>query len=380
VLRPAVRRLRHLGQPGPAQVRRALLLRRPAAVGGPRRQRAHLPVRERCAGAVRPAAGQPGRRGRRIPRGHRRLHVVRRPVRRQRRRIPGGDRAAAGAVRAADRRAAGRADRPPGVHLGRVAGAGPLQRPQLGLPRHRDGRRCCLRLVAGQARPGRDAAGPGCGDQDLPRLLRAAAAAGPAAGPGPAGRGQGRGRHGRGVAGAQPAVPAGQPGRLVGHVRVPGRPGRRPDDQLDLVLGPARPRAVHCGPLVVRADRRGLGGGDRSRLGDRPAHRQLPVAAGQRGDAVLVPAVQQGLLAAVRALAGAVLRAAARPLGLVGVLRGGRPVALRRPVPVVLGHHAGRRLRPGQAGRRARRVGQGGAAGPALRGVPALLVVGQDPR
>ena len=193
---PDLRPVRHLAEPRPAQVRQALLLRRPAALGRPRRGRAHVPLPAGPAGGLGPAAGQPGRRRGGVPDRHRRLHVVRRAVRLHGRGLPAGDRAAARAVRAADGRAAGEAERPAGVHLGRRPGPGALQRAQLGLPRHR---------LRGRGGAGREPTATGAGrgsararrrDQDLPRLLRAAPAAAAALRPRPARRGQG-GRPGR---------------------------------------------------------------------------------------------------------------------------------------------------------------------------------------
>ena len=376
--RPHVRPVRHLGEPRPGEVPAGLLLRRAAAVGGPGRQRAPLPVPERPADPQhRPAAGAAGRRRGGVSGGHRGVHVVRGPVREHRRGLPAGDRAAAGAVRAAHRLAAQQAVRPAGVHLRRRAVAGPLQRAQLGLPRDglHGGRR--VRLDEEQTGRRRDAARPRRRRQDLPRLPRAAAADRADRRPGHPRRGPRCRRDGRGLARAEPAVRAGELGRLVGDVLVPGRPGRGPHDELDLVLGLPGARRGAGQPVELRADRRVLAGRADRRLVGRAADRQLPVDPGERVADLRVPAVQQGLLPAVRAVAAAVLRAGAGALGLVGGVPGGRPRALPRPVPLVLRHHPGRRLRRREAGRGDRGVGQGGAARPALRGVPDVVAVDQ---
>ena len=102
--------------------------------------------------------------------------------------------------------AAGQARRAAGVHLGGGAGAGPLQRAQLGLPGHRLRGRGRLRLVPRPARRRRDAARPRRGHQDLSRLPRAAAAAGAARAAGLPRRRPGGRRHRRRLGGDQPAV------------------------------------------------------------------------------------------------------------------------------------------------------------------------------
>ena len=179
----------------------------------------------------------------------------------------------------------------------------------------------------------------------------------------------------------QPAVHDRRLGRLVGLVPVPVEPADRPDDEHHLVLGCSGRTATRRN-VAVQHD---LATG-RHRRRRWPAlllacalgwlrfgrDRVVSLAAGVRGDGVRVPAVQQGALAAVRALAAAVLRAAADPCrldpGLLRRRRGDRHRLLPLAVPDRQ-RAAERRLRRAVPAIRADRgVGPGRAAGRAVRG------------
>ncbi|CAA9386332.1 MAG: putative membrane protein, partial [uncultured Pseudonocardia sp.] len=378
-------RLRHPGRP------RRLLLRHPVPLDRPRHRQARLPLRLRLDHPGRAAR----RRRRRVPRAHRRAHLGRRAVRRQRRAVPARLRAAHGPVRAAHRLDAGSAVPVARAAVGDRAAAGALRLPQLGPARRgvRGGRgvrgaRAGGRAAAGRPRRGRrGAARAGVRAEALPGRVRAApraARAGPVAarraalvGRGP--RRAGRGRHG---GAGQPAVRPRRVRGLAGVVHVPAAAQRRPHHELDLVLG--LPAGVRPGePGLPGADGRGvaagraglLRGGPGRGLVAVPPHRQLPVGRGERGDAVRVHAAAQGALAAVHAVAAAVLRAAGRAVAVGGLLPGRRRRHGHRDLPLA----AQPRLRParrhlrrrGRAGRRRRGVGAGGAAGGAVRDVPA---------
>ncbi|CAA9325615.1 MAG: possible membrane protein, partial [uncultured Frankineae bacterium] len=319
-----------------------LLQRRPRAVDQPGPRATRVPVRRRPPGRRR--AG----RHLRVPRADRGVHLGQLAARRRPHVVPARVDGAAAAVRPAHRLAPARAGRPPGAAVVLLPGAGALRPAQLG-PAGRRGRHRRAVVLGPRADVlGRGAARRRRLPEDLSRALPAPAGGGA---PGPLRsrrRPADRCRRPRGRRGGQPALRPRRPRGVGGDVRLPVGPGGRLQQQQRLVLGAARPddRAAER----ARAGPGRRGGPGRRRLGRGPGAPggRLPRGAGLRRGARGVPARQQGELPAVHAVAPALLRAAARALGLVGGVHGrGRP-GLRRGLPVVL--RPGQPYRPGAAG------------------------------